>query len=99
MSTLRLQEDLEVVHAIAATSYFPIDIELSPDNRFLYQANCDAGTLGMPQIHVYEMTDDCGLVEVQTTSSGTPIGCVQGIALFSGAEDTSLGTEIAPVVA
>lgn len=83
ISSFKIEEDLELVEEVAATNTFPLDMELSPDGRYLYHTSCDLFQEA-PVMFVYEMSSDCGLVQVQGIAAESPIGCPQGIAMFSG---------------
>jgi len=62
---------LELVESEAATLNTPLDMDIHPDNRFLYALSTghNDGT-GQPRIYVYEMGCDCGLREVQAIADG-----------------------------
>jgi len=65
----------------------PVDMSFSPDGKYLYALSTGHTSDAQPRIYVYDVSNSCGLAEVEVISNGLPdesttVFGVVGLAVF-----------------
>jgi len=88
ISSLRIENGiLNLIDGQEMSLNNPVDISFSPDGQYLYAISTGHTTDLQPRIHVYDVSNACGLAEVQVTTEGLPgeaitVFGVVGLAIF-----------------